>query len=108
MLIEIPIVVNGPWFEFSIDIDETTYVFEFQYNDRINRWFLTIKDVNNTVLYAGIKLLIDTPLIQNVVVDGLFPYWLFMMNDSKSSTEPNFESLGVDSKLYYDNGVIIP
>jgi len=107
MLIEIPITVQGPWFEFSMDIDETTYLFEFQYNDRINRWFMTIKDINGTVLYAGIKLLINTPLIQNVVVAGLFPYWLFVMNDSKSLVEPNFETLGADSKLYFDNEVII-
>ena len=107
MLREIPITVDGPWFEFSVDVDSTTYIFEFLYNDKINRWFLTIKDVNSTVLYAGIKLLIDTPLIQNVVIEGLFPYLLFVQNDDNVLTEPNFETLGVSSKLYYEDEVVI-
>lgn len=54
---------EGSFFTQQIALDGTVYVLDFHWNNRASAWSLTIRDVAQDILVAGIRLTIGTDLL---------------------------------------------
>lgn len=66
----IPLSQRLPWYTFPIVLADQRFNFELRYNLRIDRWILNISDATNTLILAGIPLLLRrVQLLQYLTLD---------------------------------------
>lgn len=58
MIIDLPITQDGSWFQFSIELDQVTYGFEFRWNEREGCWYLTLRDGEGNALLSSRKVVL--------------------------------------------------
>ena len=61
---ELPLEVDVPYYEFSVELDDVEFKLEFRYNDRDDSWYLTIRDSDDALLRAGIRVVNDWYLLR--------------------------------------------
>lgn len=64
MIVDLPITQDGSWFQFSIELDQVSYGFEFRWNEREGCWYLTLRDGEGNALVSSRKVVIG-PLFRN-------------------------------------------
>lgn len=95
-------------YDFDIDLDGVTFIFEFEWNDRDDGWYMTIRDVNSAVLLAGRRVVLNYPLI-NIYRDAALPAGSLTAIDTGSTDiEPAFGDLGDRVKLLYTPKADLP
>lgn len=97
----IPFDVNARWFAQTVELQGVTYVLEFQYNAREQRWFMDILDVGETPLVRGICLTINRDL-NGQYGSYVLPKGTFFCRDSSGAgREPTFTSFALDHVLLF-------
>ncbi|GAH17648.1 unnamed protein product, partial [marine sediment metagenome] len=51
-------------FSFTVDLEGVDFQFDFQYNDRESAWYFDLLDADANMLRAGIKCVINFPLLR--------------------------------------------
>lgn len=96
-------------FLYQVEHDGVTFQHTLRYNSRDNEgngaWYLTVANAVGTIIRAGIKLVINWPLLKQVVTEGR-PAGELMVIDQRetvldSSQDPDLDALGVDVLLGY-------
>lgn len=101
-MIELPIRQEGPLFGFSTELDGVTYGLTFRWNDRVEQWCLDIEDGEGTLIVAGIRVVIDTPLLRRYQGRASVPPGEMMAIDTGgTSKESDLEALGRRVALFY-------
>lgn len=102
---ELPLRADVDWFAYSVELDGTTYGFEYRWNERAGdagAWFLTLSDASGSVLVAGRRLVVDFPLLSRFRSDSRLPPGLLLGVDvGGASVDPGRDALGVGFRLLY-------
>jgi len=99
---QIPVIQERNNYTYTIDLENTTYIFGFYYNTRAGYWTLNIYDATETLIIANIPLLLNVALLAKYNNASLPPGLLYMLNLNEDNAEATFENFGVDVLLMYD------
>lgn len=94
MSVRLPITQDGAHFSFTCELDGVTYYFEFRWNDRDSSWFMTVGDGEGTTIVAGVKVVINMPLL-NFFTDDQLPLGSLIATDTGGTDlDAGFGDLG--------------
>jgi hypothetical protein len=101
--LEIQIPSVYPFFSIRTTLDGSSYTLTFFWAAREGRWYLTLRDLNEVVLVAGLKLIANWPLLRRSQhIAGIPPGNLTVVDYSAMGGEPpGFEELGARCKVLY-------
>src|ERR1700733_16174280 len=88
-----------PYYSLRTRLDGRDYNLRFAWNDREERWYLSISDDQDNLLLAGIKLVANTPLIRYYHSDPNVPpgeFWV--IDQTPDGSPPGLVELGENSR----------
>lgn len=98
---QIPFAAGSAWFQRPVTLQGVTYTLEFQYNARVQRWYMDILDIAEQPLLRGIRLEIDTNLNGQYGSYAL-PKGFFAVKDTTGQQQPaTLNSFSVDHVLLF-------
>lgn len=98
----VPLVAEGPFFGFSVELEGITYRLSFRWNDRPEQWVIDVLDGEGNALVQGVRGVIDVPLLQRFGPrDDLPPGWLMLLDSSGRGLDAALDDLGSRVELYY-------
>lgn len=106
-ILEIPLVNDSPRFKIRTILDDIELILKFDWNDRAQRFQMSVYDANETALVEGICLNVDTELLTRFTIDGLPTGSLVLYDTSKTheeatyNSETNISDLGDRCRLIY-------
>lgn len=100
-MIDLPITQEGPHFSFVSDLEGVAYTFEFRWNDRESGWFLTLGDGEGVPIVAGVRVVVNYPLLSRFTDARLPTGFLFAFDSNGLDEDPAFEDLGRRTILTY-------
>ena len=92
----IPTSPDDPFYVQTSELEGIQYTLTFRYNQREDRWYLTIGDVSGADIVKGIKLVTGTDLLFYFDKPALPPGKLYVI--STDGEAPGLGELGVDRK----------
>ena len=100
--IEIPVPQDVPLFSERITLDGIEYLFQFDWNDRAQRWYLAIFTIDEKPLKTGIKVVANWPLLLRST-DARLPQGTLIAADLSplQGESPTFQELGTRVRLMY-------
>ena len=99
-MIEIPINSSNDNIRLSVFLSEIKYTLDVVYNKTTGRYTLSVLDINNVVLLAGITMVINLDLIENYRSFGLPDGRLFIT--SSKNRDPELGDFDGIASLFYD------
>lgn len=100
---EIPIRSDLPSYKFSIILDEISYVFQFDWNTRMNAWLMAIKDEFEEPILLGQPVLTNYDLFKRFKHRAIPRGRLYFFDTSLEYRDPERFDLGQRVILIYDN-----
>jgi hypothetical protein len=104
-MIQIPLRSDLDNYEFSVDIDSITYLFEIQWNTRNEQWCLIVKNEAGDVLVGSVPLLVNYSLLGRFKLNTLPQGVLFLFDTSGRYADPAKADLGNRCILLYEANV---
>lgn len=99
--ITLPVRSDIPAYQFQIELEGTTYFFDFEWNERADCWTMDISNSDEVLLIAGIKLTCGFSLLEKFIIDGL-PLGDFLLLDTTGKNlDPSANELGNRVLLMY-------
>jgi hypothetical protein len=101
--VEIQISNVTPYFSFLATLSEEVFRFVFKYNDRAEKWAMSVYNQNNEAIFEGVFCVAGINYIDYIYSEK----WpddaisLIFYDDKRWTTEPTFDNLGKEVKLYY-------
>lgn len=88
-------------YTFECDLDEVTFQFSFEWNDRDSGWYMSISDVNGSPIISGRRVVLNYPLT-NIYADARKPKGeLIAIDTTDKNVEPGLLDLGDRVLLMY-------
>ncbi len=102
MILAIP-TSDVPFYTQRTDLGRLDYLLTFVYNQREACWYLTLADIQETVLVSGVKIVCDWDLLQQKSDLRLPPGFLMAISNTLDNTPPDVDELGegLRVQLYY-------
>lgn len=100
MAITIP-TRTDPRYQIEVELDGSSYLFDFEWNDRAESWFLDVSSQNGTKLIAGIRVVVGFPLWNRYRNPELPSGDLSAVDTSGANLDPKLEDLGDRVALVY-------
>jgi len=101
-IIQIPIDNINASFKLRTDIEEVTYVLEFNYNSRLERWHINIMDADEEPILMGVPLGINFNILQRFRMTTLPPGLMMLFDAEEQNSEATRASFGDTSLLLYE------
>lgn len=101
----IPLTSEDPAFSQKTTLDDVTYVFDFNWNERESRWYMSLSDESNTPIVSGVKLIPNIPLLRRVHDPRRPPGELSLIDPSGVGEPPGRDQLGQSFFLHYYDDV---
>ncbi len=101
--LEMPVRSDLPAYQFQIDLEEKIYTLAFKWNDRKERWVMSILTSEGVEVLMGIVLLTDVAIVDqylNISVE-MPPGRFFVIDETGEGKNPGIDDLGNDIKLFY-------
>ncbi len=102
MLINIPIDGGHPNHEFSIELAGEVFLLQFQFNFRDQRWSMTVKMEDSTILVAGVVMLTNWPLLDRFKDVRLPKGTFWVIDETGLNSEPSENSFGTTHFLAFE------
>lgn len=97
ILIDVPSIA---WGLSSVTLDGKNYFFDFQFNDREQRWYVDIY-LNNELVIRGVKLVEYSGLINKYDLE-LFNHGRLFVEAQKRTTAPaGFDNIGIGKEYIF-------
>tara|TARA_Y100000310_G_C20703455_1_gene832281 strand:+ start:12057 stop:12386 length:330 start_codon:yes stop_codon:yes gene_type:complete len=85
-------MITVPWqnsasFKEEVTLEDTPYIFRFDFNSVGNFWIMGISDRDEVELLTGVKLVLGTEILTQHPDRGLPPGMMFVI-DETGNTEP--------------------
>lgn len=87
-LLVIPTIPEEPYYRQKTNLEGREFLLSFSYNQRIDRWYLSIYDEEETPLLLGLKLVANWPLLRHYRYDTRLPPGELMALTTDGSTAP--------------------
>lgn len=96
---------NTVWSTQTVVLDGVSYIFEYQWSNRYDTWYLSIFDINENPLLTGVRLVPWVPIFRNHPQRSL-PAGELVLFDQQSEPPfsdkyPNENDFGTRFVLYY-------
>lgn len=101
MIYEIPIDSIYPYFVQISTIENVAYQFQFTWNEREERWRLSLLDMQDNLILQNIKIVPWLPMTRRYRISYLFQGDLIGVDIKTNINLPTRNNLGGDFKLYY-------
>lgn len=103
MILELPLRADIPAYTQRMDLEGVTYIFQFRYNGRMDRWFMSILNSDNEPILMGAIIVGEYPLTLRFYGGRLaIPPGLFITYDEKGlGRTPGRGDLGTDIQVIY-------
>ena len=100
---ELPIEIDETTgsFRLTVDLDEIEFTFDFQFNDREGFWYFDVYDFEDTLLKAGIKIVVQIPMLLIYKEANLPPGDIMAIDLTNADKEAGLLDLGNDVLLVY-------
>lgn len=85
---------SDPFYTTRVTLDGTDYILDFKYNQRQDRWYLTIQDANGNELVSGVKIVCNWPLLMRFANSALPVGELIAVALTDDDTPPGLNELG--------------
>ena len=94
---------TGNSFRFTTELDGSEYTYQFDYNYRIDTWFMTITDATGGFVLQQIPLLLGTrKTINKFAYNELLPVGDMQIFDRNGDgTDPGLLNFGIEKTLIY-------
>jgi hypothetical protein len=92
------------FFTQTTSLEGTPYLLSFQYNQRCDRWYLSIADASAVDIYNGIKLICRQDLLKKCADPRKPPGSLFLLSQTTDNSPPGLNDIipsGGRCVLYY-------
>ncbi len=99
--LKIPVRCDLPAYEFQIELEKKIYFMEFNWNDRVGKWFMSLKDQDQSDIVRGIKLITAWPLLYKFRDTRLPAGTLFISDTKNENKDPGVDELGRRHILFY-------
>lgn len=100
-MFEVPLPGELPFFNIRVRLSGSEYVFDFRYNQREDRYYLTLQNQDGEPLVSGFKVVCNVPIGRKSARVDL-PLGKLIFQDETTSQEPaRYGDLGERVKLYY-------
>jgi hypothetical protein len=95
MSVKIPItdIVDQAGLRFSIELAGDVFTLDIRYNDRDQRYYLSVLDEDDAIIASSVKIVRDTLLLETVI-DSRRPKGEFLAVDTGARAEPTLGTLG--------------
>jgi hypothetical protein len=102
-VILIPTETDVPLYEQRVTLDGRDYLLLFDYNQRNDRYYLTISAVDGAILSRGHKLVTGTAIGPRIADRRMFRGALIVQTTTVDDSPPGFGELGEEKRcqLYY-------
>lgn len=100
-LLEIPLPNNESRFKIRTILDDIELIFKIDWNERAQRFQMSIYDASENALAEGLCMNINTEILERFTIDGLPNGELMLYDTSKTNTEAGLNDLGDRCKLIY-------
>lgn len=101
-LYEIPSRNDIPNYQYTIELDGEVFQLEFYFNQRDNRWFMSIRQEDGSAVLLGIPIVSGMLLIERFVMSGL-PLGDVLPMDFEGGIEyPRRGDLGAGVQVMYN------
>ena len=97
----IPTSTTLAYYELEVELDDVQFRLEFRYNDRDSAWYLTIRDAEDTLLRAGIRVVNSWDLLRLWAEDTRPDGQLVTVNQGDVPNPPTLNQLGAEVVLTY-------
>lgn len=97
----IPLTDASPNFTQIVTLDGVQYTMTLLWNDRVNRWFMSLDDLEGNRLITGRKLCAMMPWASHETIDGVPPGKLWVVTTGDSDDDPKLTDLGNRVHLMY-------
>lgn len=95
-LLVIPTTQGTPFYTLRTRLDGREYILHFAWNQREERWYLTIADQEDVSLVAGLKLITNHPLLRFYQANPEVPPGELVVHDlTNDGTPPGLDDLGI-------------
>lgn len=101
-IVQIPIDNQNSSFKFRTDLEDTTYSLEFNWNNRLERWHISIRDADEVDILVGVPLNINYNILQRFRIPELPPGQLMLYDSTGQNLEATRESFGETAFLLYE------
>lgn len=80
--VSLPLYDNESYYKYSIALEGTSFRLQFLYNNKMQRYTLTLSTSDDEVIVEGVGLVPNYPIMANYVIDGLSGYFLLAPKDN--------------------------
>lgn len=105
--VEIPTFTGEPLYRIRVTLDGREYLFEFDWNDREQRYYLSIGDIDETWIVRGMKLVSNWHLLRKCT-NLIKPPGILMAVSLSDDAPPTINDLGIRVKLMYIPTGLLP
>jgi len=97
----LPTFKNNRDHRYNLVLDGDTYVVEFHYNARADRWTTHWFDVTETPIRHGVRLVNYTDLLRRVALETKPAGSVDVVDTTGAGIEPDGDTLGAKTQLRY-------
>lgn len=97
----LPANSDAPYYDFDVDLEGSSYTFEFYWNARSAAWFLTVYDATGDAIVAGRRVVLGVPLFGRSVDTRLPPGFLIAIDTGTTEEDPGRNDLGTRVVIVY-------
>lgn len=101
MSVVIPLSSDTDHFSFTVELDGTTYGFEWLWSYRDSAWYFSIDDANGNRLLSHRKAVVSFPLLSRFQIAALPKGTLMLQDTSRQLADPGLTDLGNRVLLVY-------
>lgn len=99
----IPVRSDFAAYDFQIDLEGIVYTLDFGFNQRSERWYMSIYDqAKENLLIGDIPILINIPLHDQYIDERLPPGRFIAINETGKNEQATIDNFGSDIKLLYE------
>ena len=92
-------IPDRPRIDFEVSLAGDTFGLLITWNDRAGYWVLDIKDSEGDVILAGIRMVINYPLLRGYVYENLPQGEMYVVgNDPEGRQEPRLDAWREDGQ----------
>jgi hypothetical protein len=99
--IQLPVRSDLPAYQFQTELEEETFFFDFEWNERGQYWTMTISNSDEEVIIAGIRLVSGISLLEQFTVAGRPKGRILCVDTTGKNIDPSISDFGSRVLLMY-------
>ena len=89
------------YYEISVLLDNVLFSFEFYWNERASRFFLSLYDSEYNLIISSVPIVLKIPIFHHINNKNFPKGKLIFIDTTNSIKKYNYDDFGTKIKLYY-------